>query len=169
MNRPLQRSTSPDRQRGAALFIALMLLIIVSILGVSVAQVTALQERMANNYRVDDVAFQNADGFLRGQEVEISQSLSSTRSADCRPTGTGDMTKTWDDFAENNDSSFESMQGDQGAGLTSGMQGNPPSSIGDVAAGSWQCLLFRVAAVGVGFDNDDEAARTIVQSTYILE
>lgn len=169
MNRLLQRTSSRSRQRGAALFVALMLLIIVSILGVSVAQVTALQERMANNYRVDDVAFQNADGSLRDQEVAIAENLSANRSADCRPSGSGDMIPTWQASADANASAFESMQSDVGAGLSSGFVSNPPTSIGDVAAGSWQCLLFRVAAVGVGFDDDDTAARSIVQSTYVLE
>ncbi|MBB5209369.1 pilus assembly PilX family protein [Chiayiivirga flava] len=162
-------------QRGAALFVALMLLVIVSILGVSVAQVTALQERMASNYRVDDLAFQSADGFLRARELDISARLSADKSADCRPDpsiGGANMIPTWKEGATVSESAFESMQGDFGAGRSSGMVGNLDTAIGEVSAGSWQCLMFRVAAVGVGVDDEDAAdasARTIVQSTYILE
>lgn len=174
-NQRNQRSPSATRERGAALFVALMLLVIISILGVSVAQVTALQERMASNYRVDDLAFQNADGFLRARELRISERLSADKSSDCRPDASlGGVNKVpeWKDSAVANESAFESMQGEDGAGRTSGLGGNLATAIGDVSAGSWQCLMFRVAAVGVGStdeDTADEASRTIVQSTYVLE
>lgn len=170
------QSRHPARtQRGAALFVALMLLVIVSILGVSVAQVTALQERMASNYRIDDLAFQNADGFLRARELRISERLSADKSSDCRPDaslGGENKLPVWKNSATQNESAFESMQGDTGAGRTSGLGGNLDTAIGEVSAGSWQCLMFRVAAVGVGSDTTataDESSRTILQSTYVLE
>ena len=160
------------RQRGAALFVALMLLVIVSILGVSVAQVTALQERMANNYRLDDLAFQNADGELRAQELDITRRLSTGRSAACRPDGEGggsNMIPTWEANAVASDASYESMQNNKGAGRSTGLPGQTEQAVGDIGAGSWQCLMFRVAAVGVAVDDDDASARPILQSTYVME
>lgn len=64
--------SSRARQRGAVLFIALMMLIILTLLGMSAAQVVALQERMASNYRADAVAFQNAEGILAGVERDMT-------------------------------------------------------------------------------------------------
>ena len=53
-----------SRQRGAVFFVALMLLIVLTLLGLSAAQVTALQERMAAVYRSDRMAFENAESRL---------------------------------------------------------------------------------------------------------
>lgn len=64
---------SPRGQRGAVLFIALMLLIILTLLGISSAQVVALQERMAAIYRADAVALQNAEDLLAGAEREMTR------------------------------------------------------------------------------------------------
>ena len=172
MNLNVSRSASQRTQSGAALFVALMLLVILSILGVSIAQVTALQERMANNYRVDDIAFQNADGFLRSREIDIAENINDDRSAYCFPDaaiGGGNKINDWKADATANASAFEALSGEFGAGISSGFQSNAVTAIGDAGAGSWQCLIFRVAAVGVGLDTDDTAARTIVQSTYVLE
>lgn len=168
------RHPSPARQqRGAALFIALMLLIIVSILGVSVAQVSALQERMASNYRVDDLAFQNAEGTLRSQELDITSRLAGKRSATCRPDesvggGVNRIPEWKATAATENQAGYESLQDNYGAGRSTGLAGNVETGLGGAEAGSWACLMFRVAAVGVGFE-DDASGSTIVQTTYIME
>lgn len=66
---PYARKLSrPMDQRGAVLFIALMLLIILTLLGLSATQVTSLQERMSSIYRSDGLAFQNAENRLSTTE-----------------------------------------------------------------------------------------------------
>ena len=64
-----------NAQRGAALFISLMFLIILTLIGLSAANVGVMQERMASNVAQSNVAFQRAEATLRSIEqgvVEIS-------------------------------------------------------------------------------------------------
>ncbi len=65
-------SAAPHQQRGAVLFVSLMLLIILTLLGLSAAQVVTLQERMASSYRSDMLATQNADDLLADVERRTS-------------------------------------------------------------------------------------------------
>lgn len=58
-------------QQGAALIIALVLLLMMTILGVSAMQTTNLQERMAGNMRDRGVAFEAAEAGLRVAESEL--------------------------------------------------------------------------------------------------
>ncbi len=69
-SRPLARSL-PTRQRGAVLYVAMVLLIVLALLGVAGMQVTGLQERMSANYRATNLAFQNAESLARNQERQI--------------------------------------------------------------------------------------------------
>lgn len=59
---------SRRRQSGAVLYISLVLLIVLTLLGLASIGGTILQERMAGNYRVQQVAFQNAEARLRTAE-----------------------------------------------------------------------------------------------------
>lgn len=56
------------RQRGVALFISLVVLLIITIVGVSAVQTTTLEERMAANARDRDIAFQAAEAALMSAE-----------------------------------------------------------------------------------------------------
>lgn len=60
-----------ERQRGASLLVALMFLLIMAMLGVTIANVTNLEERMANNTRSRDLAFQAAEAALEDAEARI--------------------------------------------------------------------------------------------------
>lgn len=57
------------RQRGVALVIALLVLLLVTVIGVSGLQTTQLQESMATNLRDHDIAFQAAEAALLGGET----------------------------------------------------------------------------------------------------
>lgn len=59
------------QQRGAVLYIALILLILLALLGVAGMQVASMQERMASNYRAMNRAFQNTEGVVRNAERSI--------------------------------------------------------------------------------------------------
>lgn len=59
------------RQRGAALIVSLVILVIVSIIGVSAIQLTLVQERMAGNQHDRNTAFQATEAALRAGERAI--------------------------------------------------------------------------------------------------
>lgn len=60
-------------QRGAVLFVALILLLILTLIGVTSMQTTTLQERMAGNIRDVNLAFQAAETALREGEEFLEQ------------------------------------------------------------------------------------------------
>jgi len=55
-------------QRGAALVTSILLLMVLTIIGVTVMQMSRMQERMAGNTRDLNLAFQAAEGAMRGAE-----------------------------------------------------------------------------------------------------
>lgn len=59
----IKLKTSVRRQRGVALFVGLIMLLLMSLIGVTAMQVTLLQERMAGNFKV------RHDGFEAGETV----------------------------------------------------------------------------------------------------
>jgi type IV pilus assembly protein PilX len=58
-------------QRGAALYVALVMLILMAMLGIVGMQVAGLQERMAANYLNVNLAFQAAEADVRMRECYI--------------------------------------------------------------------------------------------------
>jgi len=85
------RSVAPHRQRGAVLYVALIMLILLALIGIAGMQVTSMQERMASNYLRTNLAFQNAESSARQIETSIKTALDSANvfSADqeeCSPT-----------------------------------------------------------------------------------
>jgi type IV pilus assembly protein PilX len=61
----------PRRQRGATLIIALIFMVILAMLGASVASNNTMQERMASNTRNRDLAFQAAELAVRTAEANM--------------------------------------------------------------------------------------------------
>ena len=57
------------RQKGAALAVSLLILMVMTVLGISAMSTTTLQERMANNHRQNQLAFQSAEAALRTAEA----------------------------------------------------------------------------------------------------
>jgi type IV pilus assembly protein PilX len=60
------------KQKGATLFIALIFLIMLSLLGASVAQMSGMEERMSGNTRSRDLAFQAAEAALKHVEQNLA-------------------------------------------------------------------------------------------------
>lgn len=87
------RPRLPRTQQGAALIVALVLLLIMTLIAVGASRTSVLQERMAGNLRQGTVAFEGAEATLRlGEEwVEdqvggarpVAVSLASCASAPC--------------------------------------------------------------------------------------
>lgn len=65
------------RQRGAALYVALIMLVLLALIGVAALQVTSLQERMSANYRATNLALQNAEARAREEETRIDGQVNS--------------------------------------------------------------------------------------------
>lgn len=58
----------PRSQRGAALATSLILLLMLTLIGVTAMQSTTLEEKMAGNLRSEHLAFQAAEAALRAGE-----------------------------------------------------------------------------------------------------
>ena len=62
----------PGRQRGVVLAVSLIMLLVITLLGVTAMQSTLLQERMAGNVREVNMAFQAAEAALRDGEKVLA-------------------------------------------------------------------------------------------------
>jgi type IV pilus assembly protein PilX len=60
-----------SRQQGVTLIVALIFLAILTLLGITVARTTSLEERMAGNTRDRDIAFQSAESALRDAAADL--------------------------------------------------------------------------------------------------
>lgn len=67
------------KQQGAVLVVSLIMLLIMTIIGVSAMRTTILEEKMAGNYRDSNIAFQAAEAALRDAENDVI-----CTGADCR-------------------------------------------------------------------------------------
>lgn len=73
----MNRTFSPvSRQRGVALFISLVLLLVLTIIGVSSVQTTSLEVRMTGNEHNAMLAFQAAESALRDAEDQLENIVS---------------------------------------------------------------------------------------------
>jgi type IV pilus assembly protein PilX len=63
--------TLPSRQRGVTLIVSLIFLAILMLLGVTVAQTSSMQERMAGNTRDRDLALQSAEAALMSADLAL--------------------------------------------------------------------------------------------------
>ncbi|QCO68131.1 hypothetical protein E5843_10860 [Luteimonas yindakuii] len=70
----MRNSFSPN-QRGAALYVSLILLILLALIGIVALQVAGLQERMSANYQASSMAFQNAEGVARNTESALKSEV----------------------------------------------------------------------------------------------
>jgi type IV pilus assembly protein PilX len=61
----------PRAQGGAALYVALVMLILLALIGIVGVQVSTLQERMSANYLAANMAFQRAEMQARQAETDV--------------------------------------------------------------------------------------------------
>lgn len=67
----LENMNLPSTQKGIALFVGLMLLLVLTLLGLSASNASIMQERMAGNVQERNLAFQRAEEVLRDIESRI--------------------------------------------------------------------------------------------------
>jgi len=170
-----------QQERGAVLAVALMILLVMTMIGISGMRGTVLQERMASNTRDRNQAFQSAESALRDAETYI-ETIVTTGAFDGTAGLFGEAQTEPDMFASttwsDNASSVETtnvpgsysppryfikqsttLTGVQGA---MNMSGNGPNKgIGDVTT-------FRITARGIGASQDDDGASTevVLRSYY---
>ena len=70
--------TTPARQRGAVLFISLIMLLLLTLIGITTMQVTLLQERMAGGFRVQHQAFETTEGTLKIKRSDLNNDANSS-------------------------------------------------------------------------------------------
>lgn len=168
--RPNLFAITATRQRGAAMAISLIMLLLLTIIGLTATQTTTMQERMAGNARERDMAFQYAEAALRqGEiyltEVSVGPFLSSTNSDGLyfeKPAG---QTDWWD---------LNTTWASDGSGAETGSVGNAQFIVEELSSvatsgGSLEAgvpgisKFFRVTARGVG---DAGTAVVLLQSTF---
>jgi type IV pilus assembly protein PilX len=81
MTHRLESSPARSRQSGVVLFIALILLVILSMIGVTVARMQTVEERMARNEDSRQLSLQAAEAALRNAEDALLTSPGSSQFA----------------------------------------------------------------------------------------
>lgn len=69
------RHSPPRRQQGAVLAFGLVLLLIVTMLGVSALRTSLLEEKMSSNVQDSNVALQGAEAAVRAGELFLQQAV----------------------------------------------------------------------------------------------
>ncbi len=67
-----------NKQQGAVLIVSLLMLLVMTIIGLSAMRSTTLEEKMAGNYRNNNIAFQAAEAALRDGENDVASIPCST-------------------------------------------------------------------------------------------
>jgi type IV pilus assembly protein PilX len=78
MNAFRRPSNLRARQHGAVLFIALIMLLLLTLIGITAMQVTLLQERMAGGFRVQHQAFEQTEGTLKDTRALLNTDANSS-------------------------------------------------------------------------------------------
>lgn len=97
-------AAAPTRQRGAALIISLIFLLLMTLIGVSSMQSTTLQERMAGNTRDRNLAFQAAEAGLRAGEEWLGTAANRVTADDAALLGNPE---SWDGTGEHGSAAVE--------------------------------------------------------------
>ena len=74
--------TNKTKQKGSVLILSLMILVVLTIIGVSSMSSTSLQERMAGNFRDREIAFQSAEMALAFAENYVSSTINTANLGD---------------------------------------------------------------------------------------
>ncbi len=168
------------RHSGVALFISLVLLLVLTIIGVSAVQTTSLEVRMTRNTHDSTLAFQSAESALRDAEAQIEGIVSTAGFTDAGNNGlynVSDLGTTEHWQAANVWTGANSIEAGTGV---AGVAAAPRYIIEHVAsvllednayqlddpyaaAAADRIEMFRITAQGVGGSAN---ARVLLQSSY---
>ena len=94
----------PRRQRGLALFVALILLVVITLLGLAAVHGTLMQQKMSANFYDREVAFQAAEAAMRQAALAIQTATASATApagfSDCSPTASTPIACQSDPFTD---------------------------------------------------------------------
>ncbi|MBB5208148.1 pilus assembly PilX family protein [Chiayiivirga flava] len=148
------------RQRGSVLFLAMMLLIVLSLLALSVATVTGLQERMASTYRSEHLAFQHAEARLRATERTIVDETDPCHAGDPDPS------TAWIDAPPASGTEHYRNMGRGPTARAFGWRGSSkagsPALVGDI-----RCAYFEVSAIDFDVPGGDSTAAAVTTSVFV--
>ena len=175
-----RRHLTPDpaRQRGAALAISLIFLLVLTLVGVTAMSTTTMQERMAGNLRDTGLAFQAAESALAEAEAVVAGLVVAPNPAGCTS-----ACEVWPeasvDSAEQNAAWWATnaeLLGDDGTQELAGLNEDPRYTIReydvlldqiDPALPPTQTYYYEITARGVGASADAVAiVRSIVRKRY---
>lgn len=167
-----QNTSERNHERGSALIIGIVFLLILTMIGVAGMQTSVLEERMAGNLRDRELAFQAAEAGLRDAEEEVLEKAVLPTFKSTYPSSKGlyqENATSWENIA------WEAGDSAEYSGDFNGTAAKPRYIIEElpISTGSSPSLspddpvpmegLFRVTARGVGGTNTSEV---ILQSTY---
>lgn len=168
---------SPQSQKGIVLMVTLVIVLIVTLLGVSSVQTTNLQVRMSRNARDGRVAFQAAEAGLRVAESLLSTESSLTpyqanSSGKYVERGAGEVNRWQEDATWQGGNSVAVAYTDSAESpryiiefvktVVSEEDRLNMDNVGG-GTGSGRTQMFRVTSLGTG---KTAAAKAMIQSTY---
>lgn len=170
MRKPMQK------QSGAVLMFALVLLTILTLLGTSGLQVSSMEERMAGNYQDRSVAFESGESALRVAEAGIADDVTFAGYGFSGADGTHDVTDTDESVSPYVDGNYTIAVG--GGAVTGNVNATPDYYIERLpeiklpASGlvvGYQdttptVQFYRLSAKGRGISPNSEV---VLQSTYL--
>jgi type IV pilus assembly protein PilX len=160
MNDSRRLSSQFSRQRGAVLFISLIMLLLLTLIGITAMQVTLLQERMAGGFRIQHQAFEATEGTLNKTRTNLNNAANASGplyySADATLSGTNAL--PWAPWL----SSEPSVPTEDGISQVNAhiAVGSPPAVIG-----ARTLKYFVVSALNQDPDSGD--AKSAVQAVFI--
>ncbi len=88
----IQHRSSRYRESGAVLYVALIMLLLISLIGLASMRVASMQERMSSNYYATNRAFQRVEGLVRNTECGLEGFINDTGNvAGCTPVTRSDI------------------------------------------------------------------------------
>jgi type IV pilus assembly protein PilX len=142
----------PRNQRGAVLFVSLMLLIVLSLIGIASMQVTTLQEHMAGNYYLQNKAFEYGEWMVRQQENTIQTAVSA-----------GSTFHSNDDACAGTYNGFGSVDAWAAAKTPTAVGGTLP---GNMVPGSWYTRRIDTCGPGLGARNSGQTINNSTTATF---
>ena len=186
--------STPQRQRGAVLAIGLLILVVMTLIGVTGMSTSGLQLKMAGNLKDWHVAFQAVEAGLRDGETDIGTTdrVSGETGADCGTTGananrdglcgaiSGATQNVWEniDFSDTAATKQYVLYGNKTTAAALSGTVTPPRYIIEPVkdtgkpgttlvanTGGVKIKTYRVTAVGYGGTAE---ANIMAQATYVL-
>lgn len=154
-------------QRGAVLIISLIILLVMTVLGMTAMQSTVMEEKMAGSLRDKSLAFQAAESALRHAETILS-GVTLPTFANTNGLYTQNMSTDWLDIDWSSASATASYTGGSLHGIASAptyiIKEINVASSGSLEGGTASSVeYYRITARGVGGDSN---AVAMVQSIY---